>query len=284
MPTKIIQHGPVLEWRWGTDNPLMPEPYWTSCFLLDGLLIDAGPPAGADNLQQFLTQLPDEQAITQCFVTHAHEDHAGGASMLHEALRIPIYASEKASRILAEGYTYPDYRQLAWGERLLPVPAIPLNSGSIATRSREFNLDLVPMPGHAPCLVALLDRAHQLVFVGDAVLPKYRMLFGETSSIQEDIKQIYTSIQRLHDATSGMETLEIFIPGHGVIEGRTFLGEKMAEIESLHQQARELNDLGLDERKILKRMFNGETFIASFTRGEMSRLNLLRSLLGWSFE
>jgi len=281
MPTKIIHHGSVTEWRWSTDNPLMPEPYWASCFLLDGLLIDAGPPGGADDLRVFASTLPQEQEITQCFVTHAHEDHAGGGKMLHDQLGIPVYASEKAARMMAEGYTYPDYRQLAWGDRLLPTTAIPLDDGAITTRSGEFSMELFPMPGHAPCLVALLDRAHGMVFAGDAILPKYRMLFAGTSSIQEDIEQIHTSIQRLHDETEGMEDLEIFIAGHGLIEGRTFLKEKLAELESLHQQAHECSDLGLDERKILKKMFNGESFIATFSRGELSRLNLLHSLLKW---
>lgn len=281
MPTKIIHHGSVTEWRWGTDNPLIPEPYWTSCFLLDGLLIDAGPPGGADDLQNFASELPQDQKITQCFVTHAHEDHAGGAKMLQDEFGIPIYASEKAAKIMADGYIYPDYRQLAWGDRLLPTPVIPVVDSPITTRSGEFSLDLVPMPGHAPCLVTLLERVHQMAFVGDAVLPKYRMLFGETSSIQEDIEQIHDSIRQLCDETEGMEKLEIFIAGHGLMEGRTFLQEKLAEIEALHQQAHELSDLGLEERKILKKMFNGESFIATFSRGELSRLNLLKSLLGW---
>jgi len=281
MPTKIVNHGPVTEWRWSTDNPLMPEPYWTSCFLLDGLLVDSGPPAGADDLRAFASGLPSEQRITRCFLTHAHEDHAGGGKMLHVEFEIPIYAPEKAAKFMAEGYTYPDYRQLAWGDQLLPTLAIPLDSGSITTRSGEYSLDLFPMPGHAPCLVALLDRVHQLAFVGDAVLPKYRALFGGACSIQEDIQQIHASIHRLHDETEGMEALEIFIAGHGLVEGRAFLQDKLDEIETLHHQSHELSDLGLDERKILKKMFNGESFIATFSRGELSRLNLLKSLLSW---
>ncbi len=86
MVSEIIDHNEVLKWRWCTNNSLIPDPYWTSIFLVDGLMIDTGAPASLEELRSFLQQLPSDRSPTQCFITHAHEDHAGGAAMLAERI------------------------------------------------------------------------------------------------------------------------------------------------------------------------------------------------------
>ena len=55
------------------------------------------------------------QMIEKCFITHSHEDHAGGAHMLNTEFRIPIITSEKAIDLLKKVKKYPEYRQAAWG-------------------------------------------------------------------------------------------------------------------------------------------------------------------------
>lgn len=78
-----------------------------------------------------------------------------------------------------------------------------------------------------------------------------------------------------------MENLKIFIAGQGFFTGRKFLKEKIDEIDKLHQMAYKLNEEGLGKRKILSKMFGGESYLASFTNGELSCENLLDSLLEW---
>ncbi len=70
------------------------------------------------------------------------------------------------------------------------------------------------MPGHAPCLLALIEKEQQWAFVGDAVIPKRKMLFGGTCNFHEDIHQIYDSTKKLAELTEGMEHLRIFIAGY----------------------------------------------------------------------
>ena len=113
MVVKKLDHGSILEWQWGTDHELMPEPFWTSCYLVDGLLIDSGAPGGVNDLRDFVISLDDDKEVKACVITHAHEDHAGGASMLKKDFSIPIQASEKALNLLRKGYEMPDYRQVA---------------------------------------------------------------------------------------------------------------------------------------------------------------------------
>jgi len=69
-----------------------------------------------------------------------------------------------------------------------------------------------------------------------------------------------------------------------VENGPVFLAEKIAEIDSLHHKAHELSKQGLSERKILRALLGGESFVGGFSRGALSRLNFLQGLLAWPLE
>ena len=279
----------ILEWQWSTDNELMLKPFFTSCYLVDGLLIDSGAPGGVNDLRDFINSLNSDEMIEKCFITHSHEDHAGGANLLSTEFGIPIYSSKNAIDLLKLGRTYPDYRQMAWGQKLLPVNAIPIEQ-HITTKSKKYTFDLFPMSGHAPELVALIERQQQWAFVADAVQPKYKMIFGGHSDIQEDISLIYQSLGELYDFTEGMDELLIFSAGNGILRGRDFIAEKMSEIKELHLKVHEINGEFPKNRyseiqtvrKILKLIYGKESFIGQMTRGALSRKNFISSLLKWA--
>ncbi|MFX1326881.1 MAG: MBL fold metallo-hydrolase [Promethearchaeota archaeon] len=278
----------ILEWQWASDNPLMPYPYFTSCYLVDGLLIDSGAPGGENDLKEFVKTLTYDQMIDKCFITHTHEDHAGGAHLLNVEFGIPIYTSKKAVDLLKLGNTFPEYRQIAWGPKLKSVNAEVIDK-PIITRSKQYKFELFPMLGHAPELVALIEKTQQWVFVADAVQPKYKMLFGKNSNIQEDISLIYESLQKLYKFTENMNDLLIFSAGNGVFQGRDFLIEKMTEIQNLHRDVHDnykvLDKEGLSEeqihKKLVKLLFRKESVISKLTQGDLSRKNLILSLLNW---
>jgi glyoxylase-like metal-dependent hydrolase (beta-lactamase superfamily II) len=277
-----------LEWEWASDNELMPYPYYTSCYLVDGLLIDSGAPGGEKDLKEFVKSLSDDQMIDKCFITHTHEDHAGGAHMLNTEFGIPIYTSDKAIDLLKKGKKYPEYRQMAWGTELLPVKAEIIEK-PIITKSKKYKFELLPMNGHAPELVALIEKNLQWAFVADAVQPKYKMIFGKNSDIQEDISLIYQSLSKLYEFTDGMENLLIFSAGNGILLGRDFLIEKMKEIDELWMNVHENHKLLQQEcfsgknlmKKILKKTFGRESIIGQLTQNDLSRENLIISLLKW---
>ena len=290
MVVRISYHSSnqIIEWEWASDNELMPYPYFTSCYLVDGLLIDSGAPGGVNDLREFVNSLSDDQMIDKCFITHTHEDHAGGAQMLNTEFGIPIFTSEKAIGLLKEGKTYPEYRQAAWGPELLPVNAEIIDQ-AIITRSKKYKFKLFPMIGHAPELVALIEKNQQWAFVADAVLPKYKMIFGKNSDIQEDISLIHQSLSNLYEFTKGMQNLLIFSAGNGVLQGREILMEKMEEIDNLwikvHKYHEKLRQEGYSGnklmRKIIKNLFGRESIIGQLTQNDLSRENLIISLLKW---
>ncbi|MFX0095656.1 MAG: MBL fold metallo-hydrolase [Candidatus Hodarchaeota archaeon] len=283
MVVNIAEHhdGEVIEWNWSTENELLQQPFWTSCYLVDGVLIDSGAPAGTAELQEFVISQETKGKVVKCILTHAHEDHAGGAHLLKKKLGIPIFANEKSIPILQTGCEYPEYRQITWGSKLLPVDA-DLLTKPVVSSSKKYTFEILPMPGHAPDLIAFIEKQQQWAFVADAVQPRYKMLFGGSSDIQEDISLIYHSIQKLYNFTKGMDNLKLFVSGRGVFKGRGFLKGRLEEIDSLHKSVHALNNRDLTEEEILEEIFGGESVFSGLTEGEFSRMNLIRSLLKWS--
>ena len=220
----------ILEWKWSSDNKLMPQPFWTSIFLIDGLLIDAGAPGGVDDLRKLVKSLDSENMIEKCVITHNHEDHCGGGRMLQEEFNIPIFASTLAIPLLLKEKTYPDYRQMTWGVNYQPFQAKPLNY-SISSKLGNYSFDVLEMPGHAPELITLVERKQQWAFITDAVMPKYQMIFGKDTDIPEDIFQIFNSINKLYNFTEEMDNLILFTSGKGVFKGRSFFKDRLEEIK-----------------------------------------------------
>src|SRR5436309_2246938 len=89
--------------------------YWTGVYLVDGLLVDSGPP----NLARDVRRLVGELGVRQCATTHHHEDHSGNHGLLAHDLRITPLAHVSAIPRLAHPDARPLlYRRVAWGERL----------------------------------------------------------------------------------------------------------------------------------------------------------------------
>ncbi len=257
-------------------------------YFIDGILIDAGAPASVDDFRAFIKSLLKANQIKLCVITHTHEDHCGGGYLLQQEFNRPIYAHEEAIEKLKKESNYPQYRQMAWGEKRLPIDAEKIPH-SITSISGKYTFEVIEMPGHAPEQMVLIEKNKQWVFATDAVQPKYKMLFGAASDIQEDIAIIYNSIKTLYEYTTGMDDLKIFLSGSGVYKGRELLREKMNEIKTLHQDvhqlyAEEVKKYDQEEKvlcKVLKRKFKRETAVGSLTQGDLSILNLIKSLLNW---
>ena len=120
-------------------------------------------------------------------------------------------------------------------------------------------------------------------------MPKYQMIFSKDTDIPEDISLIFQSIKELYDFTKGMDNLLLFTSGKDIFKGRSFLKEKVEEINSLHLKAHrfqnEAKQKELLEKQllkyVLKKMFKRENFIGTLTRGGLSHKNLIESLLEW---
>ena len=292
MVTEIILHDndQVMEWKWASDHELVRDrPFFTSAYLIDGLLIDTGAPGGVKKLELFINSLDADQMVKKCVITHAHEDHAGGAHLLQEKYQIPIFSGRLSVPILQKGFTYPDYRQVFWGEEGLSPVSVQIQDGPISSASGKYHFEQLSLPGHAPDLVVYIEKQQQWAFVADLMLPSYKRIFGGTCDIQENIADIYRSLLKLHSFTEGMDNLWIFVSGQGVYRGREIILERASEIVQLHEQVHELHTSlqpkQLTEsrlmRKIVRKVFGGESSSALASRGELSHANMVKSLLQW---
>ncbi|MFW9903787.1 MAG: MBL fold metallo-hydrolase [Candidatus Thorarchaeota archaeon] len=280
MATKTFFHcnQEIIEWCWASDHELMHNPYWASCYLIDGLLIDSGAPGGVKEFRDFIDSL--DRKIGACILTHSHEDHAGGAHMLNSEFGIPIFASKKAIPLLKSGYTYPEYRQIAWGEDgVLPVE-VELIPNLISSMSGKYTFHVLPIPGHAPDQIAPIEKQQEWAFTSDGIQVKYKRLFGSSSAIPEDISLIYQSIQDICRFTEKMSNLKIFLPG-GKVFGRDLIDQKLEEIWNLRLEVYRYVDQDFSIDEIVVKIFGEEDLFASLTNGKLSKKNLIESLIEW---
>jgi glyoxylase-like metal-dependent hydrolase (beta-lactamase superfamily II) len=247
-------------------------------------MIDAAAPASWDELQTFIRSLPPKEFPEQVVITHGHEDHAGCSGYLIEEFDLPVYAHERAVKLLQPGYELNDWRQTISGECMPPAKLQPIPPGPITTKTGKITFEVFNLPGHARCLLLLLERIQQWGFSSDLLLPNYKIL-AQAPSFQENIQQIHNSLVTLKNLTSGMDKMTLFPASyHQYKDGRAHIEQKIAEIELLHRQVHALASQGLHLRKIRRTIFGNEHIAALLTHGQVSHTNLIKSLLEWPLE
>src|SRR2546426_3617136 len=159
--------------------------YWTGVYLIDGLLVDSGPPNLAHDVRRLVSNL----AVRQCVTTHHHEDHSGNHGLLAAELRItPLAHAIGVSRLAVADTHSQLYRRVAWGARP-PAPAAPLGEGLETSR---FRFRVIHTPGHATDHVALFEPERGWLFSGDLYLaPRLRYLRAD-----EDVYAMMGSLRR----------------------------------------------------------------------------------------
>lgn len=138
--------------------------YWTSAYLVDGLLIDTGCAYAAKELLDELED-PPEGILN----THSHEDHIGANGPLQRrcpdlVVRIhpaglPVIADPRVNQPL-----HP-YRRLYWG---WPEPSrgLPLAGGE-TIRTENYAFEVLYTPGHSIDHVCFYEPNQGWLFSGD---------------------------------------------------------------------------------------------------------------------
>jgi quinoprotein relay system zinc metallohydrolase 1 len=133
------------------------------------VLIDAGPShrygAALADLARRLTGKP----VARVYLTHLHPDHSFGASAFPAAQVAATRAVAREVTGDAAGFSAGLYRLLGdWMRGTeVPEPLLPVAEGTVEIGGRT--LRLVPLAGHSPSDLAVLDVATGTLFTGDLV-------------------------------------------------------------------------------------------------------------------
>jgi len=193
------------------------------------------------------------------FITHTHEDHAGGASRLS----LPIFTGKEAAHLLQKPPLLPLYRRLVWGT---------VKSVRAQAVERIGSFLVLPTPGHAPDHVVIYDEEVGLVFGGDLFLSVRANLAPPGFDVQALIRSLRKVIE--------LKPRHFFFAHAGPVEHPVqALKAKLDFIEKSREKALQLKRRGLHPKEIRDRLFGGESPWALLSGGVMSRLRFVRALL-----
>jgi ribonuclease/clavin/mitogillin len=237
---------------------------WVSAYLIDGLLIDAGHHHARN---KFLNCL-DFEEIEYCVISHHHEDHYGACYELIHDYNIPTYSNKETAFLIRNRIKIPSERKLVWG---IPKPCIIKEfdqPDQICTTQAKFKI--IPSPGHCKNLISLYHEKKKLLFSTDAFI-----------NSQQNV------IFNWENANNMLNTLKMFLK---LKFKYLFLEDgSIATIDDLEQFINYWSDIRLESKRlyrngtstkeIVKRIFGKESILKKMTGGDMSRENLIRSLL-----
>ncbi|MGN7387988.1 MBL fold metallo-hydrolase [Sporosarcina sp. SAFN-015] len=234
------------------------------CFETDGVLIDTGSRTLAEEFKPFLEQADVDQVV----ITHAHEDHNGGANYLQNERGLPIFMNEMTIDECVRKADYPFYRKFFWGARR-PFSAKPIGE-TFHSRSAEWSV--IPTPGHAKDHLAFLNKETGQLFSGDLyVHPKTKLILRD-----ESIPTIINSIEKTLQYDFG----EMFCCHAGYVkDGRMALQKKLAYLQELREETLSLREKGYGAREIHSRLFTKKYPITLFSFGEWNSMHIIRSII-----
>jgi len=239
--------------------------YWTGVYLVDGLLIDSGPP----NLARDVRTLVGELAVRQCVTTHHHEDHSGNHGVLARELRITPLAHASAISRLAEPERHPQlYRRVAWGAR----PAAQVTPLADRLDTPHFRFDVIHTPGHAVDHVALFEPERRWLFSGDLYLaPKLRYLRAD-----EDVYAMMDSLRRVLALAPDV----LFCQHRGRVDhGRELLRQKLEFLVELGGRIHALHERGWSDGAIARSLPGSDVLWRAWTAGDFSKRHFVTAFL-----
>ncbi len=233
-------------------------------YLVDGLLIDSGPPATASEIVEWCRQREVRQVVN----THHHEDHAGGNWLLHTSLGVPIDAPAGSLAVLEESPRLEFYRRLVWGQPK-GVAAEPLTD-YVATGGHRFAV--IPTPGHCPDHVCFFEGAEGWLFSGDLFIHEQARYLRS----DEDAHQILASLERV----LALRPRLLMCSHAGFVEdGHRAVERKIAYWGYVLEEARVLRQRGWSVEQITKEVLGSEGLATRISGGRFSKRNLVASLL-----
>lgn len=245
--------------------------YWTTAYLVDGLLVDTGCTFSAPELVDALAEIH----LTGIVNTHTHEDHIGangplqrrydGLEIRAHPLALPVLADPRGQQPLHL------YRRVMWGWPE-PSQAQSVSDGEvIGTEHHRFQV--IYTPGHSLDHICLYEPERGWLFSGDLFVG------GRDRALRAgyDIWEIISSLKRI----AALPATKLF-PGSARVrdDPTAELTAKIAYLEELGERVLALHRQGRSVRGIIRALLGGPMLIEFITLGHFSRRRLVLSYLG----
>jgi glyoxylase-like metal-dependent hydrolase (beta-lactamase superfamily II) len=245
--------------------------YWTTAYLVDGMVVDTGCAFSAPELLCALAEEP----LVRIVNTHTHEDHIGangplqrqrdGLEILAHPLALPILADPCGLQPLHL------YRRVMWG---WPEPSRgqPVTDGDVV-ETEHYAFEVIYTPGHSPDHICLYEPHQGWLFTGDLFVG------GRDRALRAgyDIWQIVESLKRISALP-----VTILFPGSARVRTNPtqVLSDRISYLEDLGESILALHDQGRGVAAIARALLGGPMWIELITMGHFSRRRLVLSYLG----
>ncbi|MEQ6354096.1 MBL fold metallo-hydrolase [Lysinibacillus sp. M3] len=233
-------------------------------FFVDGLLIDTGSYSLSQEFQSFFKELPIEQLA----LTHSHEDHSGNAAWIQQHTGVPIYVHRDSVGICAKDGEYPFYRQALWGER----PAFMAQPFGDTLQTNLATWDVIETPGHTTDHVSFYNRETGAMFTGDLYIQtKTKVVLDE-----ENIVHTLASLKKI--VNYDFEVVYCCHAGF-IADGRAKIQEKIAYLEEMEENIRQLFHKGYSVDEMTKSIFSREYPITKVSGEQWSSKHIITAFI-----
>jgi glyoxylase-like metal-dependent hydrolase (beta-lactamase superfamily II) len=263
--TETLKYEEVLGLKFGVYRFGRPK-LSTYIYYIDGLLIDTGQRRARTEILSQTQNL----SIEQIFITHHHEDHSGNIRSLSEAHKCQVYGSGGCSELMKNPPGISFAQLITWG-RQEPYPnIIPIHE---ALKTEKYSFEVIPVPGHAPDMVALYEPEKKWLFSADLYINSFIGYFMDSESVAQQIE----STRRILKLD-----FKVMFCSHNpkLTNAKEQLSKKLSFLESSYENVASLYSKGYSANQIFKELGLTENwYVSALSGGHLSKLNMVKAII-----